>query len=186
MASTSKNPNIALELLTRTQGAKRAESYFKEKIIKRPLYLKPAEPVEEDLAANARDARQRAQRLKKEKQRKSPGKPRPLSAKQKRALQIYNIPKEQQKYEIYVPLWRLWCGYMREVLGLDRANNSYGKFIDPRNSGPLLCSADYHGALLEVVRSRCVSRVGVKGIVVRDTKFTFELVTQRNELKGEY
>lgn len=46
-----------------------------------------------------------------------------------------------------------------------------------------LVSADFHGAELEVVRSRCVSRVGVRGIVVRDSKFVFQVITRRNELK---
>lgn len=41
-----------------------------------------------------------------------------------------------------------------------------------------LCSADFHGAKLEVVRSRCVSRVGVQGIVVKDSKFVFEMITK--------
>lgn len=46
-----------------------------------------------------------------------------------------------------------------------------------------LVSADYHGAELEVVRSRCVSRVGVKGLVLRDSKFVFEIITRNNALK---
>ena len=46
-----------------------------------------------------------------------------------------------------------------------------------------LCSADFHGAELEVVRSRCVSRVGVKGIVVKDSRFVFEVVTKGDEVK---
>lgn len=56
-------------------------------------------------------------------------------------------------------------------------------YMDANTGGPLLVSADYHGAKMEVVRSRCSSRVGVKGIVVKDTKFTFELITEKNELK---
>ena len=47
----------------------------------------------------------------------------------------------------------------------------------------MLVSADYHGSLLEVVRSRCASRVGLKGIVIKDTKFTFEIVTKKDVLK---
>lgn len=65
---------------------------------------------------------------------------------------------------------------MRQVLG-DRA------YVDANIAGPLLVSADYHGALVEVVRSRCVSRVGLRGIVVKDTKFTFEVITEKNEVK---
>lgn len=41
-----------------------------------------------------------------------------------------------------------------------------------------LASADFHGAELRVVRSRCVGRVGVSGIVVRDSKFGFVVVVR--------
>jgi ribonuclease P protein subunit POP4 len=50
--------------------------------------------------------------------------------------------------------------------------------------GPLLASADYHGAMVDVVRCRCVGRVGIRGIVVKDTKFTMEIITPKNELKS--
>lgn len=56
-------------------------------------------------------------------------------------------------------------------------------YVDATGAGPMLVSADYHGAKLEVVRSRCVSRVGLNGIVVKDTKFTFEVITEKDELK---
>jgi ribonuclease P protein subunit POP4 len=46
-----------------------------------------------------------------------------------------------------------------------------------------LASADFHGAGVEVVRSGCVSRVGIKGIVVRDSRFAFEVVTRRDVVK---
>jgi ribonuclease P protein subunit POP4 len=36
---------------------------------------------------------------------------------------------------------------------------------------------------MEIVRSRCTSRVGVTGIVVKDTRFTFEIVTKENVVK---
>lgn len=70
----------------------------------------------------------------------------------------------------------MWCTYIREVLG-ERS------FVDANIAGPLLVSADYHGASVEVARSRCVSRVGLRGIVVKDTKFTFEIITEKNEVK---
>jgi ribonuclease P protein subunit POP4 len=50
--------------------------------------------------------------------------------------------------------------------------------------GSKLVSADFHGAEVEVVRSRCSGRVGLKGIVVRDTKFTFVIVTPKDEVKN--
>lgn len=74
----------------------------------------------------------------------------------------------------------MWCGYMREILGLSDGRRQY---IDAAGSGQMLASADYHGALVEVVRSRCISRVGLKGIVVKDTKFTFEIVVKSDTVK---
>lgn len=57
-------------------------------------------------------------------------------------------------------------------------------FVTPGSAGQQLASADMHGANIEVVRSRCPSRVGLKGIVIRDTKFTFEIITTKNQVKA--
>ena len=70
---------------------------------------------------------------------------------------------------------------MREVLGVNDA--SKGILITPNASGQILATADMHGALVTVVRSRCVSRVGLEGIIVRDTRFTFEIITKNNVVK---
>ncbi|KAK3619606.1 hypothetical protein LTR56_023891 [Elasticomyces elasticus] len=168
--------HIAETLLKRAHSPDLAATIFREKVKQRPLLLRPTSP---DPELNARSKRQ-YERLQKAKKDRKSNKPKPLSAKQKRALCIYEIPKEQQKYAIYEPLHQMWCGYMREILGLTDGKRSY---VEASSVGPILVSADYHGALLEVVRSRCGSRVGGKGIVVKDTKFTFELVTSKNELK---
>ncbi|KAK4499842.1 hypothetical protein PRZ48_008028 [Zasmidium cellare] len=167
--------HIAEELLQRAHEPEQASTIFREKIKLRPLHLRPTSP---DPSLNARSKRQYA-RLQKAKAERKSNKPKPLSAKQKRALCIYDIPKEQRKYAIYEPLHLLWCGYMREILGLKDGK----KQVNANNAGPFLVSADYHGAVMEIVRSKCVSRVGLKGIVVKDTKFTFELITAKNELK---
>lgn len=71
---------------------------------------------------------------------------------------------------------------MREVLGVNDV--SKGVVITPNASGQILATADMHGALMTVVRSRCVSRVGLEGIVVRDTRFTFDLITKNNVIKS--
>jgi ribonuclease P protein subunit POP4 len=183
----ASNPSLAL--LSRAQSPTRAQAIFSEKVLLRPLYLKPT-PASEAISTptkDARDARQRTRTQKQLAKRKSPGKPRPLSAKQKRALQVYNIPKSQHKWAIFEPVWRMWCGYIREILGLNVEIpwNAKGqsRWIDPKNAGPLLAGADFHGAKVKVVRSRCLSRVGLRGIVIRDTKFTFEIVTERDQIK---
>jgi len=69
---------------------------------------------------------------------------------------------------------------MREILG---ARVMVGSAAVGEGEKAKLCSADYHGAEVEVVRSRCVSRVGVRGIVVKDSKFVFEIVTKGNGVK---
>ena len=162
--------NIASALLQRAHSPDTAEAIHRERVKQRPLLLRPTSP---DPRLNARSNRQ-YQRLQKEKAKRKSNKPQPLSAKQKRALCLYEIPTEQRKYAIYEPVHRMWCAYMREVLGLSDGKRTH---VDGSSSGPILVAADYHGALLEVVRSRCVSRVGLKGIVVKDTKFTFEIIT---------
>jgi ribonuclease P protein subunit POP4 len=82
----------------------------------------------------------------------------------------------------------MWSGYIWEVLGLSSkeggGDGGSGKVVSAQNHGPLLASLDYHGAEVEVVRCGCVDGVGIKGIVVRDTKFTFVIVTKGDEVKS--
>ena len=174
--ASQPNEHIAETLLARAHSPDTASTILRERVKQRPLLLRPTSP---DPNLNARSKRQ-YERLQKAKARRKSNKPKPLSAKQKRALCLYDIPKEQQKYAIYEPLHRIWCGYMQEILDLKGGKKTY---VEPSSAGPLLVSADYHGALVEVMRSRCVSRVGLKGIVVKDTKFTFEVVTRKDVVK---
>jgi ribonuclease P protein subunit POP4 len=175
MAMQPPSEHVAAELLARAHDPEIADRIFSDKVKKVPLLLKPTEP---DPKLNARSKRQ-YDRLQKEKAQRRSKKPKPLSARQKRVLGVHDIPKEQQKYAIYEPLHSMWCAYIRDILGLSDGRN----YVDANSAGPMLVSADYHGAHLEVVRSRCVSRVGLQGLVVKDTKFTFELITPNNQLK---
>ena len=174
--ATEPKEHIAESLLKRAHSPAIADTIFREKVKQRPLILRPTSP---DPSRDARSKRQYERQKKKDRATRRSNKPKPLSAKQKRALCIYEIPKALQKYAIYEPLHRMWCGYMREILGVSEGRT----FVTPDGAGAVLVSADYHGALVEVVRSRCISRVGLKGIVVKDTKFTFEIITTGNELK---
>ena len=172
MATTSTSPgtHVAVHLLSHAHPPATASRIFAEKVKLRPLHLKPGESP--TLSARAYRRTLRLQATSKLKRKR---KPQPLSAAEKRATGLHTIPRDQQKYSIFEPLHHLWIGYMNEILGPGRPI-----------SGPVaakLASADYHGALVQVARSRCTSRVGVKGIVVKDTKFTFEIITEGNELK---
>jgi ribonuclease P protein subunit POP4 len=174
--ATQPKEHIAEVLLQRAHSPEIADTIFRERVRQRPLLLRPTSP---DPAQNARAKRQ-YERMKKQRAQQKSKKPKPLSAKQKRALSVYEIPKEQQKYAIYEPLHAMWCAYMREILGLADGKRTN---VEAQDAGPFLASADYHGAMMEVVRSRCASRVGMTGIVVKDTKFSFEIVTKKNVVK---
>ena len=182
MSTSAEQTHIAGSLLSRAHSPNTAGTIFKERVKQRPLLLRPSSP---DPDTNARQKRRKARQARETARQRKSRKPKPLSAKQKRTLCIYDIPKEQQKYDIYVPLHDLWCNYMREILGVDAATNAGRQYhVTMATAGPMLTSADYHGALIEVVRSGCVSRVGLQGIVLKDTKFTFEIITRQNALKS--
>ncbi|QSZ34364.1 hypothetical protein DSL72_005955 [Monilinia vaccinii-corymbosi] len=165
-----KDDNIATQLLSRAHSPESSNRIFTEKVKQRPLHLKPTEP-------NNAQQHRRLERQRKRALRKKKLKPAPLSAREKRALCLYDVPKSAQKYSIYEPLHKMWMGYISEVLGGENCMPVTG------SAAAKLCSADYHGAELEVVRSRCVSRVGVKGIVIKDSKGVFEVITKNNDLK---
>ncbi|EAT78680.1 ribonuclease P protein subunit [Parastagonospora nodorum] len=174
----SKGLPFGQALLERAFSPDTAASHYTERLLKRPLTIRATSPT-----PSARAIRRRTLNESKEKTRKqSKQKPRPLSAAQKRKLCLNEIPKEQQKYSIYEPLHNLWLGYMREILCVNDAQRPV--YLTPASSGQMLASADMHGALLRIVRSRCVSRVGLEGIVVRDTRFTFEIITKNNVVKA--
>ncbi|KAK4121630.1 RNase P/MRP, p29 subunit [Parathielavia appendiculata] len=166
-----KEQPIAAVLLSRAHEPDEASRILAEKIQQRPLFLTPSSPPPSD----ARAARRRAQEKKKQ-HRKKTLKPKPLSANERRRLGLYDVPRQGQKYALFEPLHQLWLGYILEILGGEVYTGGEG-------AAAKLASADFHGALVEVVRSRCVSRVGIKGIVVKDSKFAFEVVTRRNQLK---
>jgi ribonuclease P protein subunit POP4 len=177
---TSQNPShVAHELLARAHSPDTANHLFIERVRQKPLFLRPTSPT---LADNR--SRRRLHRLRKKEYFLRKQKPKPLSAREKRISGIYDIPKEECKYEIFQGLHRMWVGYMQEILNL---NSSRGNIaVTSLLHGSKLASADFHGAEMEVVRSGCASRVGLKGIVARDTKFTFVIVTEKDEAKSKY
>lgn len=170
--------HIAHTLLNQAHPPDIASSIFTEKVLHKPLHLRPTSP---DPTSQDARAKRRLERLRKKEKSQRRRKPKPLSAKEKRRLGIYEIPDDAKKYEIYEPLHRMWLGYMWEILGMKEGEPSH---ITAQSAGSKLASADYHGAKITVVRSRCVGMVGLEGIVVKDTKFTFQVITKKNELKG--
>ena len=227
----SSSSHIASHLLSRSHSPSTAQTLFTEKVKQKPLLLHPSKPTALPSASASSssfstfntkqtvDARtnRRLRRLQKKSHYLRKQKPRPLSAKEKRKLGVYDIPKDEvigeEKWKVYLELHRLWVEYMWDILGLQQQSqqsqsdpkSSSGKnrggggggvggqkgkgqshgqgisrqqLINAQNHGSLLATADYHGAKIEVVRSNCSGRVGTKGIVIRDTKFTFVVVLE--------
>lgn len=170
-AKTKRDQPIAAVLLARAHDPDEAARIFTEKIQQRPLFLTPSSPPPSDARAARRRAREKKKQL-----RKKALKPKPLSAAQRRRLGLYDVPREGQKYALFEPLHQLWLGYVREILGNEMYTGGEG-------AAAKLASADFHGAGVEVVRSGCVSRVGIKGIVIKDSRFAFEIITRKNRLK---
>lgn len=168
----SKDASITQALLARAHSPASAERIYADKIQHRAIFLRPTSPPPQVTTRQARrEARQR--RIK---ERKKALKPRPLSAKQRRKLGLYDVPREGQKYVTFLPLHRLWLGYIQEILGTE-------VYTGGQAAAAKLSAADFHGAEVEVVRSGCVGRVGIKGIVIKDTRFVLEIITAKNKIK---
>lgn len=104
-----------------------------------------------------------------------------LNRKQKKALGLYAIPQKSIKYEDMEIIHDLWKQYMAAYLNITSTfrlpsieEKSWESF------SLLLVKADYHGALMTIVRSRCTNLVGKKGICIMDTKNTFKIVSTDN------
>jgi ribonuclease P protein subunit POP4 len=98
-----------------------------------------------------------------------------MNRKERKRLGLHEVPEEARNWEFFVPLHKLWCSYMKDLIA--DSNNEimiYGKLL----------KADLHGAILTVVQSKCPSNVGISGIVAKDTESTFCMITKDNAMRG--
>jgi len=95
-----------------------------------------------------------------------------MTAQRKRTSRAFLIPNEQRKYDLYLPLHRLWCEYVTS-------------FVE----GPLsslssrLIKADWHGSILTVIRSKNPSIIGLSGICLQEHQNTFKIITKSDIMK---
>ncbi|KAF0043684.1 hypothetical protein F2P81_005021 [Scophthalmus maximus] len=116
-------------------------------------------------------------RPKKERAKRSSKKAKGLNARQKRAMKIFQIQPQHQRYELFLPLHELWRQYIIDLCaGLKPTSN-------PQLVQQKLLKADFHGAILTVVRSKCPSYVGTTGILVQEFKHIFKIITKEDRLK---
>ncbi|XP_059215495.1 ribonuclease P protein subunit p29 [Centropristis striata] len=116
-------------------------------------------------------------RHKKDKSKKNNKKAKGLNARQKRTMKIFQIKPEHQRYELFLPLHQLWRQYIIDLCsGLKPESNP--QFVQQK-----LLKADFHGAIITVVRSKCPSYVGTTGILVQEFKHVFKIITREDRLK---
>ncbi|KAL0610315.1 Ribonuclease P protein subunit p29 [Plecturocebus cupreus] len=109
----------------------------------------------------------------KEKKKKAKG----LSARQRRALRLFDIKPEQQRYSLFLPLHELWKQYIRDLC------NGLKPDTQPQMIQAKLLKADLHGAIISVTKSKCPSYVGITGILLQETKHIFKIITKEDRLK---
>jgi len=113
-----------------------------------------------------------------------------LTAKEKRALKIYDIPKDQ-KFSNFFSLHALWEQYMITLLELEGRQNDGN--ADSKNDKKTclqghhdnmwlkqLQSADFHGALVTIFKSTNASLEGKNGIIISETRNTFKMATPKD------
>lgn len=54
------------------------------------------------------------------------------------------------------------------------------------NVNQQLMKADYHGAKISVVKTKCPSLARMQGIIIQDTKNVFRIISPDNIIRSEY
>ena len=87
---------------------------------------------------------------------------------------IKNLKKEKMEYATLLSMNQLWKEYITELM-----NNS-------NNEETILnkmLKADLHGAILTVVNSTNKNNIGISGIVIFESRRTFNILNKKNEMK---
>ena len=87
---------------------------------------------------------------------------------------IKNLKREKMDYTSLLSMNQLWKEYITELM-----NNS-------NNDDTILnkmLKADLHGAILTVINSTNKNNIGINGIVIFESKRTFNLLNKKNEIK---
>lgn len=144
----------AFALLSQHHPPAAALEILAAKVTNKPLPLHPTPTT------NARETRRQLRT-------KPPAtRPQPLSAREKRQLRVHDLPRKfpPGSFDALETLWRAYAASLAAMGG--GAPGLAGR----------LASGDLHGARVKVVRSRAVDRVGIEGVVVKETKGALAVV----------
>uniref|UniRef100_UPI00398EB2FC ribonuclease P protein subunit p29 isoform X2 n=1 Tax=Pristiophorus japonicus TaxID=55135 RepID=UPI00398EB2FC len=154
-------------------GSKEAGT-FVNAFLKRSLPRLDADQIQTHLSRKAVILEHFLKKRKKQKRRKT----KCLSAKERRELRIFELKPEQQRYKLFLPLHQLWKQYIRDLC------NGLKPDTQTQMIQTKLLKADFHGAIVTVVKSKCPSYVGVTGIILQEMKHIFKIITVENKLKA--
>ena len=87
---------------------------------------------------------------------------------------IKNLKKEKMNYDNLISLNKMWQEYMTELM--NNTNNE-------ENILNKMLKADLHGAILTVISSTNKNNIGISGIVIFESRRTFNILTKKNEIK---
>ena len=110
-----------------------------------------------------------------------------LSRKGLKKIGLYSLPKTSLKYKDFLPLNQLWCSYIQEQFGnidLNKKPLTIGT-LHYEQISQLILKSDFHGAKVNVIRSKCPSLIGINGIVILDTKQTWQVIGKDNILRSK-
>merc|ERR1712043_140843 len=95
-----------------------------------------------------------------------------MSAKKIQRTQHFHIPKDKLCYLDFLDLHEMWDQYIKELI----------KSKPQTTMTAIIMTCDLMGAIIAIVRSKCPTYIGVKGIVLQDTKNTFQILTIENKI----
>jgi ribonuclease P protein subunit POP4 len=98
-----------------------------------------------------------------------------MSSKERKNLGLFDIPSSLRSFELYLPLHFMWKEYFGTVVGTPKNENA--------ETMKRWLKFDYHGCFFTVVKSRNPSLLGIKGILVKETAKTMQLITCDDKLR---
>ena len=87
---------------------------------------------------------------------------------------ISKIKKDKISYETLLPMNKIWNEYI---------NNLLNGTLNEEIIASKLLKADLHGSIIEVINSNNKNNIGIKGILIYESKRTLNILTKENKVK---
>lgn len=97
-----------------------------------------------------------------------------MSSKQCKNNHLQDLPKESESFDLYLPLHELWTQYIIDVT----------RDLSSQEITRKLAKSDWHGSLIQVVQSYSTHLIGLTGIVLQETTFTFKIISVHDKYFG--